>query len=63
MDKIYQQRRKKKVNCMCGGKYTLSHKARHKRSKIHQVYLEKKRENILLEKVSQKNGVIKENTF
>ena len=38
-DKIYQERRKRKFNCVCGGKYTLGHKARHKRSKIHQKYI------------------------
>lgn len=43
-DKVYQERRKRKFNCICGGKYTLSHRARHKRSKIHQVYLEEQRE-------------------
>ena len=31
---------KKKVNCDCGGRYTISHKKRHMRSKKHQSYLE-----------------------
>ena len=50
-DKIYQERRKRQYNCLCGGKYTLSHRARHKKSNIHRLYLEKQREKILLEKV------------
>ena len=41
-DKIYQERRKRQYNCVCGGKYTLSHRARHKRSKKHLDYINKK---------------------
>ena len=55
-DKVYQDRRKRRFNCICGGKYTLSHRARHKRSKIHQVYLEEQREKHLLEKDETKKG-------
>ena len=41
-DKIYQERRKRQYNCLCGGKYTLSHRARHKRSQKHMDYINKK---------------------
>ncbi len=41
-DKVYQERRKRKFNCVCGGQYTLSHRARHKRSQKHMDYINKK---------------------
>jgi len=54
-DKVYQERRKRKFLCPCGGQYTLSHRARHKKSNIHRLYLEKQREKIFLEKVKEKD--------
>lgn len=43
-DKIYQERRKRKFNCFCGGKYTYSHRKRHIESNKHQEYLEIQKE-------------------
>ncbi len=40
-DKIYQERRKRKYKCLCGGKFTYSHKARHYKSKKHLDYIKK----------------------
>ena len=40
-DKIYAERRKRKFNCVCGGKFTYSHKARHYRGKKHLDYIKK----------------------
>ncbi len=40
-DKIYQERRKRKYECVCGGKFTYSHKARHYHSKKHLDYIKK----------------------
>jgi hypothetical protein len=34
------EKRKQKFNCECGGKYTLGHKSRHFKTKIHQKYLQ-----------------------
>jgi hypothetical protein len=38
-DKI-AEKQKQKINCECGGKYTLCNKARHLKSKKHQTYLQ-----------------------
>jgi len=43
-DKIYQERRKRKFKCLCGGKYTYSHRKRHVESNKHQEYLERQKE-------------------
>jgi len=40
-DKIYAERRKRKFNCVCGGKFTYCHKKRHYRSKKHLDYIKK----------------------
>jgi len=40
-DKIYQERRKRKFNCVCGGKFTYCHKKRHYLSKKHLDYIKK----------------------
>ena len=34
------KKKRQKINCECGGKYTLSHKSRHSKSKKHIEYLE-----------------------
>jgi hypothetical protein len=38
-EKIHEKQ-KQKFNCLCGGKYTLTHKARHLKTKLHIAYLE-----------------------
>ena len=42
-NKTYQQENRKKINekfnCLCGGKFTPAHRARHFKSKIHLNYL------------------------
>ena len=39
-DKILEKKRKK-FNCECGGRYTYNHKAKHLNSKKHQNYINK----------------------
>ena len=36
-----------KCNCECGGKYTLPHKTKHEKTKLHINYLEEKEKNDL----------------
>jgi hypothetical protein len=62
-DKIYQERRKRQYNCLCGGKYTYSHRKRHIETKKHKEYLEKQRDTFrksIAKEASQGGKTLKE---
>ena len=34
-----REKQNEKINCVCGGKYTMSHKAKHFKTNKHQLYI------------------------
>ena len=41
-----QEKRSSKIDCICGGKYTLGHKSQHFNTQIHQQHLQKEKQKI-----------------
>ena len=43
---LKKERNKEKINCECGGKYSIDHKSRHFKTKLHQSFVSLSLENI-----------------